>query len=103
MTSLAPSTHGELSISILKLNMEMAPEMSGFFNWLPLFLVAGSGLNSGVLWLVLRVFLGFDDLSSLKDPEDTLEWVIEKRKGSGRDECCCTCTDKTENDIKWHN
>ena len=23
----------------------------------------------------------FDDLSSLKDPEDTLEWVIEKHNG----------------------
>ena len=36
MTSLAPSTHWEFNVSILKLNVKMAPEMSGFFNWLPL-------------------------------------------------------------------
>ena len=29
-------THWEFSIPILKLNVKMAPEMSGFFNWLPL-------------------------------------------------------------------
>ena len=38
LTSLAPSTHWEFSISILKLNVKMAPKMSGFFNWLPLHL-----------------------------------------------------------------
>ena len=29
-------TDWEFSITILKLNSKMAPEMSGFFNWLPL-------------------------------------------------------------------
>ena len=38
LTSLAPSTHWDFSISIVKLNVKMAPEMVGFFNWLPLFL-----------------------------------------------------------------
>ena len=36
LTSLAPSTHWEFCILILKLIVKMAPEMSGFFNWLPL-------------------------------------------------------------------
>ena len=36
LTYLAPSTHWEFSFRILKLNAKMAPEMSGFFNWLPL-------------------------------------------------------------------
>ena len=31
-----PSTHWEFSISILKLKVKVALEMSGFFNWLPL-------------------------------------------------------------------
>ena len=30
--TFAPSTHGEFSISILKLNVKRAPEMRGFFN-----------------------------------------------------------------------
>ena len=37
--SLAPSTHWEFSIRILKLNVKMAPEMSGFFYWLPLWVI----------------------------------------------------------------
>ena len=37
LTSLASSTNWEFSISILKFNVKMAPEMSGCFNWLPLF------------------------------------------------------------------
>ena len=36
LTYLAPSTHWEFSIRLLKLNVKMAPEISGFFNWLPL-------------------------------------------------------------------
>jgi len=44
LTSLAPSTHWELSISIL--NVKMAPEMSGFFKGLPLpFSVTNKGLD----------------------------------------------------------
>ena len=31
-----PSTHWKFSVSILKLNVKMTPEMSGFFDWLPL-------------------------------------------------------------------
>ena len=30
------SAHWEFSIRILKLNVKMAPEISGFFKWLPL-------------------------------------------------------------------
>ena len=36
LKSLAPSTHWEFSISILKFNVKMAPEISGFFHTLPL-------------------------------------------------------------------
>ena len=33
---MAPSAHWWFNISILKLNVKMALEVSGFFNWLPL-------------------------------------------------------------------
>ena len=36
LKSLAPSTHWEFSVSILKFNVKMAPKISGFFNTLPL-------------------------------------------------------------------
>ena len=37
LTYLAPSIHWKFGISIFKLNVKMASEMSGFFNWLPLY------------------------------------------------------------------
>ena len=49
LTSLAPSTHWEFSISIIELNVKMAPEMSEFFNWLPLHLYIN------LVWLRLKL------------------------------------------------
>ena len=52
-----PSTHWEFSIRILKLNVKMGQEMSGFFNWIPLLQFPKKGKRS-----ILNDFQNFSRL-----------------------------------------
>ena len=55
LTYLAPSTHWEFSIDILKLNEKMAPKMSVFFNWLPLFCDDEFNNDYGILFISIEI------------------------------------------------